>query len=195
MTGAELPQGRRGQLLAVAILVLLLGAGWLAVGAPLADWYAARQERLDRQAALLARMQSVAAGFAALQRRAEARQREGAEARQPEGAALPFDASDELLAAGLQERLQRLATEAGAQLASTEVLASEPGDGLRRIRVRASLTAPWPAVAALLHALAAEPQGLLVDDLSLRMAGGEQGSRLMEASFVVIALRATGGRT
>ena len=40
----SLPTGRRGQVLAWALLLVVLAAAWAAVAAPLLDWHAERAE-------------------------------------------------------------------------------------------------------------------------------------------------------
>lgn len=163
-----LPEGRRGQALAVGLLLLCLGLAWLAVAAPLLAWHAERAEALAGRGALAARMAQLAATLPELRAQAAA-----AESAGPAQAALLDGATDAVAGATLQQLTLDLAVQAGAAPSSTETLAAEQVGAYRRVGVRIALTAPWPVLVRLLRAVAEATPGLLVDDLQIR------GSRLL----------------
>ena len=57
----ELPEGPRGRVLAVLLLLAMLGGVWAGIAIPLTDWYADRSETIDRQTILARRMAQIAA--------------------------------------------------------------------------------------------------------------------------------------
>ena len=105
-------------------------------------------------------------------------------------------ASDAIAAAALQGRLQEMAARAGAPLSSAEALPGEAAGAWRRIGVRVSVSAPWPAVVRLLQAVGAASPRMLVDDLQLRAPPLllRTGTRPMDAGFTVFAFRAEAPR-
>ncbi len=117
----ELPDGRRGRLLAAGLLVAALGVGWVAVAAPLLDWYDARAERLADRQALLLRMTRLAAELPALRRAAGSAGRDG-----PAPDAVLAGNSDAIAGAALQGMVQDMASAAGSTLAITETLPGQP---------------------------------------------------------------------
>jgi general secretion pathway protein M len=185
---ATLPTGRAGQWAALGLAVVALLVLWAAVAAPLASWYGDRAEALAGRGALAARMAGLAAELPALERAAT----QAADAGPPAGAMLD-QPSDAVAGAALQQRVQDIATKAGATLSSAEALAAEAAGGYRRIRLRVSLTARWPVLVAVLQALAGQtaPQ-MLVDDVQLRSAPVllDRDDPPLDASFTVVALRA-----
>jgi type II secretory pathway component PulM len=180
----ELPGGTRGRVLALAILGIVLTAVWLTVAAPLFDWYAVRAERIAGQRAFLTRMTAMVATLPELERLARA------PGTQP--ASSGNGSSDALQAAALQQRLMRLASNAGIDIASVETLSSERADGIKRIRLRLALRAPWPALLRFLAAIeVGSTAPLLIDDLELRTdATQDDGTAILQAGFAVIALQA-----
>jgi general secretion pathway protein M len=105
--------------------------------------------------------------------------------------------SDAIAAADLQERLQAMAARVGAPLRSAEALPGEAAGAYRRIGVRVSASAQWPALVRLLEAVAQASPRMLVDDLQLRAAPAmlRSGPRPMEASFTVVAFRTAAAQT
>ena len=184
MTG--LPTGARGRTLAVAILLLVLAAAWLAVAAPLLDWHARRSDMLMRERTLAARMESVAATMPQLRVQAE-----GVSAG-PAPRALLEGTSDSIAGAALQGQLDELVRGAGNSLASAELLPAEAAGAYRRIGLRLSLSGTWSGLIALFEAVESATPRMLIDDLQLRpapsvTAGADQP---IAATFTVIAFRA-----
>ena len=184
-----LPEGRRGQALAVGLLLLCLGLAWIVVAAPLLALHAERAEALGTRRALAARMAALAAALPELRAQAATVRAVG-----PAQAALLDGATDAVAGAALQQLVLELAVRAGATPSSTETLAAEQVGAYRRVGVRIALTAPWPVLVRLLQAADEAATGLLVDDLQIR------GSRLLvrptdvplDATMTVSAFRAGG---
>lgn len=188
---ASLPTGLPGRLLALGLTLLVIGALWIGAVGPLTGWYAERSEGLAQQRALARRMTELAATLPDLRKRASSAARTG-----PATATLLQGESDAVAGATLQEAVQRMATGAGATLSSVEMLPTAQEGAYRPIRLRVSLSAPWPVVIHLLAALEEATPLMLLDDLQVT------GVRLLiqpvamplEATFTVVAFRA-GGQT
>lgn len=180
----ELPEGVRGRVLAVLLLLAVIGAVWAGVAVPLSDWYRDRADAIDRQAILARRMTQIAGELPTLRQRVAATQ-----ATKP--VTVLEGASDAVAGAALQTRLQQIAGGIGASLASTEVLPGEQVGAYRRIGIRLALSAPWPVVVRLLDAVDANTPRLLVNDLQVQsaraiMTDADPG---LTASMVVFGFR------
>ncbi len=189
MAEMVLPTGRRGQVLAVAIAVVALMVLWFGIMLPLADWHTARNEAIERQRALAARMEALAASLPAL------RQRAASLAAGPAPQALLEGASDAVAGAALQEQVQAMAVEAGSPLTSAEALPAEPAGAYRRISLRVALSAPYPVLVHLLGAIADATPRMLVDDLQVQAPplGLRSAVLPMDATLTVLAFRAKDG--
>lgn len=183
----SLPTGQRGQALAMALLLIVLAAAWLAIAAPLLDWHASRAEALQQRTTLARRMAQVAAGLPDLQRQAAATAAAG-----PVAATLLEGSTDAVAGATLQQLIQDMATRAGATLSSTEALPAETVAAYRRIGVRVALSAPWGVLVELLRAVEEASPQMLVDDLQIHGTRrfGTAGEPPLEASFTVLGFRA-----
>lgn len=159
---AGLPVGRRGQVVAVGVTVLMAMAIWLGVVQPLLAWRGDLAAAAVNRGAVLARMTGLAETLPELRRQAEAA------AAAPAATALLGGATDALAGAALQTRLRELAAQSDASLASTETLPAEDAGGFRRIAVRVSTSVAWPVLVRLLDGLAQATPRMLVDDVQLR---------------------------
>ncbi len=182
MTGQ--PTGRRGQALAVALLLLVASLAWFGGVAPTLSWYAGRTAHLLEQQALASRMAGVAGTIPALQRVLQ-------QAEPPGGASRPMleGGSDAIAGAALQQAVGDMAAAAGAPVTSAELLPATAVDRYRRISLHVTASTTAPKLIALLSAVSQATPNMLVDDLSLRpssMLGGA-GAQSLEASFTVIA--------
>jgi general secretion pathway protein M len=184
---ANLPSGRRGQAMALGVTLILLVILWTGIVAPLLGLYAARQETLAQRRALLVRMTMLADSLPTLRRQAGEKASAG-----PAPQALIEGASDAVASAALQERIQQMATQTGANLASVEALAGEQAGALRRIGLRLTLTTSWPVLVNLLAAIDTASPRMLVDDLQLQgsVIQVRQGEARLEARLAVYAFRA-----
>jgi general secretion pathway protein M len=180
-----LPDGPRGQLLAAALTLTALAALWFGVAQPLIGWYRERNEELAQRRALLLHMQEAAATLPALQHASPA-------AEHPAPSALLAGATDALAAAAMQNAAQAMAATVGVELASLETLPPEARGAYRRIGLRVSLSAPWPALIALLRSARSGQPHMLIDDLQVRTATfqGRSAASPVTASFTLLAFRA-----
>ena len=171
----------------MSLLAVGLGVLWVAVAAPLVDWYGARADELAGRRLMLAHMEQIAAALPALRREAG---KAGADA--PPVTALLEGGTDSIAGAGLQSVVQDMAVASGAALASSEALPGEQLGSFRRIGLRVAVHGDWPALVALLRAVDESPLRLLVASLELHatsQAGGTAAAPI-EASFVVQGFRA-----
>lgn len=186
-----LPSGRAGQWLALGLAAVVLALLWEVAALPLIQWHAARAQALAERRVLAGRMAGLAAELPLLSRAAA----QAAAAGPPAGAMLD-QPSDAVAAAALQQRVQDIASKAGATLSSAEALPAEAAGAYRRIRLRVALTAHWPVLVGMLQGLAVQtvPQ-MLVDDVQLRSAPVllDRNDPPLDASFTVLALRAGTG--
>ena len=161
----SLPTGRTGRLLALGLTSLLLAAFALGIVVPVIGWHGDRAETLARRGALARRMEALVAALPGLQQQAAAVSTHGTE----ELALLEGD-SDSVAGAALQERLQTMFVQAGAQLNSVETLPGEEAGAYRRIRLRISFTASWPVLLAVLRDIHVATPVLLVNELQVQPA-------------------------
>jgi general secretion pathway protein M len=190
----ELPVGRRGQVVAVGLLLIVLGLAWSLVASPLIGWYEVREERVAEQQALLARMTQLVAQIPALRQAAGGND---GQANDVPAATLLSGESDAVAGAALQGMVQDMARTAGVALTSAEALPGDPRGAFRRIGLRIMLNADWPALIDLLRSIEGSPMRLLVDDLQLHATANTQAAAThdapqIEASFVVLGFRAGG---
>src|SRR6476646_9042386 len=160
-----LPTGRKGQLLALGLTILVLAVLWLGVVMPVIDWHGERADALVRKVALVQRMEALVATRAAVQEQAKAVAAGGA----GETALLEGD-SESVASATLQELLQAMFMQAGVQLNSVETLPGDEAGAYRRIRLRVSFNASWPVLMALLKDFEIGRPALLIDELSVQPA-------------------------
>ena len=188
LTSDALPEGSRGRLLALAMTALAAGLLWLGVGAPLVDWYDARESQIGDRRTMLGRMEALVAATPALRDAAA-----GSQTAQGE-ASLLKDPSDAIAGATMQSLLQDMAKSAEVSVTSVETLPGEQLSGFRRIGLRTVVSATWPALLILLKSIDMNGVGLLVDDLQVRVVPrvgpASAGPTPIEASFVVFGFRA-----
>jgi general secretion pathway protein M len=182
----HLPEGRRGQVVALALLAVVLAVLWTAVAAPLLGWHAERAERLAQRRLMLAHMEQIDAALPALRREAA---KSGSNA--PPTTALLNGATDAIAGAALQSVVQDMTAAAGATLTSSEALPGEQQGGFRRIGLRVAVRGDWPELIALLRAVDESSLRLLVANLELHATTQQQqaGPAPIEASFVVQGFR------
>lgn len=185
----SLPEGRRGQCLALGITLLAALLLWAAAAVPLLGWYAARQETLARKQMLAARMTRLEQAVPGL-RHAVARLGAG----QGTAQMLLAGGSDAIAGANLQAALQALAARAGTSLDSIGMQPAKAAQALRLITAQVSLTAPWPVLLAFLTAVETAEPRMIVDSISLNLASvpGSGAPRLLQADLSVTGFRAGG---
>jgi general secretion pathway protein M len=180
--------GRRGQVLAVGITVLVAALLWAGAVNPLLAWHAEQTETLRQQSVLAERMASTAALLPALRRQLEA----GAAGNRASTAVMLAGATDAIAGANLQEQVQSMASAAGASLASIETLPAEQADAWRRVGLRVSVTAPWPVLIHLLESVNQATPPMLIDDLRVHAspATSRPAGLPLQTSFTIYAFRA-----
>ena len=183
----NLPTGRRGQALAVALTVICLAALWVALISPLMSWYAARALDLDDRRLVAVRMARIAQSVPNLLRQA-ATQRAAAPAARDLALEAPSDA---VAGARLQQRMQDLAAAAGITFSSIETLPAQQQGGYRRISLRVTCSGSLPVLAILLQKLEVSSPKMLIDDLALDASPdlNRPDGIAIAANFTVIAFR------
>jgi general secretion pathway protein M len=157
-----LPTGRRGQLLALSLLFIVLGGVYLLVISPVLNFYADQAAALENRRMLLPRLQAAADELPALRTRVEQlRAAAGTRKITLEGA------SDALAAAALQSRIEELAASVGATIGSTESLPVETRSGYRRIGLRYVLSGPYETLVKFLAKLESATPPLVIDNLHI----------------------------
>jgi general secretion pathway protein M len=184
-----LPTGRTGQLLALAILCLVLGGVYLLLISPVIDLYSEREATLADRRMLAPRLSAAAAELPELRARLAELQ----------AAATTRDividgASDAIAAANLQSRIEELASSAGVTIGSTEGLAAENRGGYRRIGLRLAISGDYDGIIKLLAAIETTAPPLVLSNVQfhgvLRPTAQAQSSRL-DAGFEVYGFRRT----
>lgn len=182
-----LPDGRRGQILAVALTLIALALVWQAAVAPLLGWYADRAAALEQEQNLAARMAGLSQEIPALRQAVNAAGLQSADS-----ALLLAGDTDAIAGANLQSALQDLATQAGTSLDSTDLLPVQPDGSLRRIGMQVSVTASWPVLVALLQAIGTASPRMIVGDFSVTSSGqaAPGQDQPLQAQFSVTGFRA-----
>jgi general secretion pathway protein M len=170
-------------MLALAIALLGVAMVWFGAISPVWDWYDHQAQRQEERHALLQRMRQVATTLPAL--------RSAAGARDPDQAGMLEGASDAIAAARLQERIQQMATTAGATLTAAETLPATKTGEWQKVSLRITLMASWPVLMDLLDAIARSPVRILVDDVHFHSATLVNRPTVLpiQASFVVSGFR------
>jgi general secretion pathway protein M len=181
-----MPEGRRGQFVALALLAVGLGVLWTAVASPLLSWHAERTEQLAQRRLMLAHMEKIVATLPALRQEAG---RAGSNV--PPATELLSGATDAIAGATLQSAVQDMTAATGATLTSSEALPGEQQGNFRRIALRVAVRGDWPELIALLRAVDESRLRLLVANLELHATAQQQrtGPAPIESSFVVQGFR------
>jgi general secretion pathway protein M len=182
----DLPTGRRGRALAVALGLLVLVLLWFGIASPLLGWYSDRAEALAQREMLASRMARLARRLPALEREAG-----NLRAGEPGPDALLPGQSDAVAAAALQERVHALASQAGTVLLSVEILPAEQIGQFRRIGLRLSLQADLTHFVGLMRLFEQARPRILVSDLEVqrRQFFVPASSADLDTKFTAYALR------
>jgi hypothetical protein len=181
-----LPQGRPGQVLAVALLVVAGFVLWLGAVSPVLFFYADRADEIGRVAARIARERALIASLSALRAAA-------AQASDQPAAALLTGNNDAVAGAALQEQVQGIASGQSATLTSIETMPAEQRGAFRRIGVHIQMTAQLEVVTGMMAAIERAAPAMVIDDVHL--AGGADSGlpntppAPIDTSFSVYAFR------
>ena len=189
---STLPSSGRGQVLALAILAIVLLSVWVLTVAPARDWYENRAESIERQHAMARRMAALVETLPDLRREVE-RSGTGSES-DPNWLPPPLllsGASDALAAASLQQRIEELAGAAGVRVSTQEILPVRQDGEMRVITVRLAVTAPFSSLVALLSALIHSEIPLVVDEAQLRAlpATSRDTDQPLSATLAILSFR------
>ena len=120
MLSTSLPTGHQGRLLALLLLLVVLGAVYLVVAAPLLELYAERAALVENKRMLVPRLKAAADDLPELRARvADLRARAGTAKVTLEGP------SDAIASANLQSHIAEFAASVGVTVGSTESLPVE----------------------------------------------------------------------
>ena len=183
-----MPTGRTGRLLALGILIATLAILYLSVVAPLIDLYDQGAATLADRRLLQPRLHAAAARVPALQEQlAGLSQRTNTRKLTIDGA------SDALASAGLQSRIEELATAAGVSIGSTEALPAEARGLYRRVGLRMSINGAYANIVELLAAIEASTPPLVLDNLQIHgaMRAIAKPADRLDAGFEVYGFRSS----
>lgn len=182
-----LPDGRRGQMLALVLTLVAAAVIWAATVAPLIGLYKSQADELAQQRVMAARMVALRQQIPALRQAVKAAGLQSAD----DQLLLP-GGTDAIAGANLQSALQNLATQAGTSLDSAQLLPVQAAGNLRCIGMQVNVTASWPVLIALLQAIGTAQPRMIVGDF--RVAVVSQGNvgqdPPMQATFSVSGFRA-----
>ncbi|MBV8615826.1 MAG: type II secretion system protein M [Acetobacteraceae bacterium] len=186
----DLPTGPRGRALALGLTALVLLVAWFGIVSPVLDWYSGRAEQLAQRSVLARRMADLAASLPQLEHQVTALPTTKAN---PD-ALLPGE-TDAVAAASLQERVQEMASRAGAPLSSVEMLPAAQLGQFRRIGLRVAAQGEMTNVIRLLQSVEAAKPRLLVDELDLQrhLLLAKPNAPDLDAKFVIYGFRAGTG--
>lgn len=162
---SSLPEGRRGQVLACALLVGALFLVWNIALGPVFGIYAARAHRLAVEEETLDRMRHLQEILPHLRLSA---------ARLPQGGSRLIEGSSDAIAgANLQDLVQKIATDQGADLGSSETLPPIKDGRYRRVGLHITLTAPYAVLVRVLTSFETNAPTMVSDALHLHEAESE----------------------
>ena len=187
MLSTSLPTGHRGRFLALLLLLVVLGAVYLVVAAPLIELYVGRSAQIEDKRMLVPRLKAAAAELPELRAQvADLRATAGTRKVTLEGS------SDSIASANLQNHIAEFATSVGVTIGSTESLPVETRGGYRRIGLRFTLNGPYEALLKFIAKLEAATPPLVLENLHihgvLRRPGTPQAGAL-DAGLDVFGFR------
>lgn len=152
-----------GRLLALALLVVAVGAVWVLAVAPVTARYEAYERSIAQSQELLARHLRIAAARDELESQLqELRRAHAASGRFLDGGSI------ELVAAEVQNKVKTLIDAHGASLKSMQALAPEEVGGFRKVTVRVNLTGDTQALQKIFYAVETANPYLFLDNVDVR---------------------------
>jgi hypothetical protein len=179
------------RLAALALLASLIAAALAAIGMPLGVEYRVVLADVERQRIAVDGYRSVVARAPALRAEIAALENDAS----LEGLALA-PASDSAATAAMQDAVQTVVTDAGAWLATVDVLTPTPADGYRRIGLRIQFSADVGALGAILRTLEFGRPVIVVDNLSVhaRTSRAVGNDRPLEVRADLFAFKPAGAQ-
>jgi Tfp pilus assembly protein PilO len=174
-------------LLALAILAVAVGSAYLLIVVPLEEFYLERQAIRADRGMLAARLVVAAKELPGLRTRLTKLRATASTSK------VTLDgANDAIAAAGLQSRVEALATSLGVTLGSTEALPAEDRGGVRRIGLRITVSGEYESLVRLFGAIEASVPPLVLDNLHIHNVlrpAGMPGNAKLDAGFEVYGVR------
>lgn len=153
----------RSKLLAIAILLILIAALWLLAIAPLINWFADRQDAMDRDARLLAGYDRVARDRPQVEK--ELQSLKLAQSSIP---GLVTGNTPELAAAMMQSEIKRVIDGNSGDLRSVQTLSASRNGDFEKVTMHYELSATLTAVSAILYQLETHIPYLFVENVDIR---------------------------
>jgi Tfp pilus assembly protein PilO len=174
---SNLPRGLPGRILALSLTLVVVAGAYVLAVAPLLGLYSERASLLSTRELLRDKIVAAAAVLPLLRARAS----ELSATSDAQEATLQ-GSSDPIAMANLQNRIEELATSAGAAVSSTETLPPEIRDYYRRIGLRVVFNGSYQSLITLISGLETSTTPLIVDNLQIHSiqsrAGSSQVARL-----------------
>jgi general secretion pathway protein M len=183
-----LPHGKRGQAVALGLLLAMLSLVWIGVVAPLADLYQERALALQARQGLAAQMRGLAASLPGLRAAATAEP----DRRRSTSLGLT-GATDALAAANLQTLVGQIASGSGITISSIDTIIPQNSPWGRRIGVSLRINGSYRSIVIFLHRILSAQPKMVVDDLELHnttAAGATDQS--LDGSVSVSGFRVSG---
>jgi general secretion pathway protein M len=174
------------RILALAILALVIVLPYQLAIRPVIDRFAAVDGDIAEQQGLLERYGKLAAQLDTLRSRLESIKRYGGHADD-----YLSGSSEAIVGADLQNRLNKLVTDAGGKLTSSQVLPSTEEGGFHELTVRVRLTTEIDGLRRILYQLETERPLLFVDNIDIssrqdrRRAGETDADPSLQVAFDV----------
>ena len=148
----------------MALLCLVLGAGYVLIVAPVLDSYHQREETLADKRMLAQRLNAVAAGLPGLRAQLAGLQAAASTRK------IEFDGtSDAIALANLQSRIEELATATGVTISSTEAVPAESRGIYRRIGLRLAISGEYAAIVKLLGGIDGATPPMVLSNLQIHV--------------------------
>ena len=166
----QLPEGRKGQALALAIAFFGLVVCYFLILSPLLQFFGDRANLLDQRVVMAERYKALASQLPRLRAADKTwRDRSG-------GELLLDGSSDAVASAALQAVMKGLVEDAGARMSSSEVLQPSLAGNFRRVGIRVVFSGDLKLVTAVLRGVETSRPILSVGDFSLRGGGSSRAS-------------------
>jgi general secretion pathway protein M len=183
----DLPDGTRGKILAVGILLGAIILFYMVLVAPLIGLYDSGAEALQDRADLAQRLQNATRELPRLRQAAEDLKAGAAD----EQLLLEGD-SDTVAAATLQTTVKTLIEDGGARLDSAEILPPEKRDPYQKVGLRVSFTGDLTLLTAVLRGIETARPVIFVDNVDIRGEGGagqDDGGQALTIAFDLYGFR------
>lgn len=148
---------------ALALLVAALGLIVSGMLYPLVSLQGEYRETLDRERFKLRQLNRIASQKGALSQRLD-----NIKAMNQKNEAFLPTTTAALASAELQTRIKEIVTDAGGELASTQVIPEKPEENITRVGVKIRLNGSTPILRNILHAFESGKKALFIDNLNIR---------------------------